>query len=81
MLKDNGVEKVELFKSSSGELFDNLEDAERDVVKTAKITDLKKLVRPYLKEHYSNAENFLEDVFVGLIENEVSAVDIIDRPF
>lgn len=81
MLRDNTVEKVELFKSSSGKLFDNLEDAERDCTKTLKIMDLKELVKPYLKNQYVSADNLLEDVFVALIENEAVAVDIIDRPF
>lgn len=56
------------------------EDEQREINKY-KISDLLYLVKPYLKNSYETLDYLLEDVMVGILENDKTAVDIIERPF
>ncbi|RVU54863.1 hypothetical protein [Anaerosphaera multitolerans] len=74
-------EIVEVYKSIDGKLFEVFDEFQRYEINQCKISDLKDLVKPYLKSYYSNPESLLEDVLVGILENSISAINIIDRPF
>ncbi len=49
--------------------------------KLIRIKDLKRLVRPYMKDTYFDMDNALEDVFIAILDNKEKTIDVLERPF
>ena len=71
------VKNIQIF----GRIEDTLNEDEQRFINQCKISDLKELVSPYLKNNYKYTDNLIEDVIVGLLENSKMTVDILERQF
>lgn len=56
-------------------------DTEKEADRAIRISDLKRLVRPYMKDTYLDMNNALEDIFTAILDNKDKAIDIVERPF